>query len=941
MFYQPGSLSRLTILLATTATTVPILVWGGVGVVAQSASNEQSEFPLLKDVPKGTQVRINGSSSMIRMNQALGQKFQSQYPQTSVVTSYDGTDAGLQAVLDGKADLAGMGRVLTDGEKAKGLNGTAVTRHKIAVFVGKDNPFNQSLTINQFAQIFRGQVTDWSKLGGKAGKIRLIDRPENSDTRTAFASYPVFKSAPFETGKNAVKLSEDSTDAVVAALGKDGIGYAIADQVVNNPNVRILAMHKVLPTDPRYPFSQPLLYAYKGDKPNLPAQAFLGLATAPATQAVVEQARLETAKSADSPTAVNPPATTPDAAATVTNTPAPGTDNAATVTNPPTGASTDDNVTSVQPANPDQVANAPGGTTTAESQTKFPWWLLLIPVLGGMLWWLLKNLNGASPVAVAPAAAAAGAVAGKTRESRIVLTPRDARNGYAYWEIPPTVEEELRRQGKRGMKLRLYDVTDIDMDLQTPHSVQEFDCRPGEQDLHIPIPMDNREYVAEIGYPESNGSWSRIARSQPVGFSSPTPASSISRMDNGVDTSIPTPTSADTSGDDQAAAASLWGDSPRVDDRGDNGVNGNTDAPSNNTEDNPNLGAGIAGVAAAGAGATLVNLFSQNKNRVAPPDPTTKAGKIDTKGHPRVIMVPRTPESAYVYWELPPEHQAQDKLMLRLYDATGVDNFDTSTALPFSTYECAGQNDLHVRIPESERDYVGELGYENPDGTWVKLTQTEKVRIPAAIPTDSDNSATETTATNNNPISATVAAVTTAASNGANTVSQNVANVADTARETATGWMSGVSQSMGNAIAGGTAAVAGVGSAANALWNRQNNEQPDIHPTPRQGKNPCQIILVPLNSQQAYAYWEISDEHKQAARSQGGSRFMLRVHDSTNLDIDYQQPHQTQEYPCNEQECDRHVTIPQSDRDYIAEVGYYTHDNRWIRIIRSLHVHVG
>jgi phosphate transport system substrate-binding protein len=66
----------------------------------------------------------------------------------------------------------------------------------------------------------------------------------------------------------------------------------------------------------------------------------------------------------------------------------------------------------------------------------------------------------------------------------------------------------------------------------------------------------------------------------------------------------------------------------------------------------------------------------------------------------------------------------------------------------------------------------------------------------------------------------------------------------------------------------------------------------------------------------------------------------LRIHDATDLDIDYQPPHDTQEYPCNEAAQDMHVPIPTPDRDYVAELGYRTADGQWLRLIRSLHVRV-
>ena len=67
---------------------------------------------------------------------------------------------------------------------------------------------------------------------------------------------------------------------------------------------------------------------------------------------------------------------------------------------------------------------------------------------------------------------------------------------------------------------------------------------------------------------------------------------------------------------------------------------------------------------------------------------------------------------------------------------------------------------------------------------------------------------------------------------------------------------------------------------------------------------------------------------------------VLRIHDATDLDIDYQLPHSTQDYPCYETDQDKHVPIPTPDRDYVAELGYLTAEGDWLQLIRSLHVRV-
>ncbi|PSR16210.1 Rho termination protein [filamentous cyanobacterium CCP3] len=101
-------------------------------------------------------------------------------------------------------------------------------------------------------------------------------------------------------------------------------------------------------------------------------------------------------------------------------------------------------------------------------------------------------------------------------ESRIVLMPRDPQWAYAYWDIPNTHKDELRRQGGSRLALRFYDVTDIDFYSQAPHSLQQYECDEMAREWYLPIPVSDRDYVAEIGYLCNDGRWLVLARSLPV-----------------------------------------------------------------------------------------------------------------------------------------------------------------------------------------------------------------------------------------------------------------------------------------------------------------------------------------------------------------------------------------------------------------------------------------
>mgnify|MGYP001791411075 FL=1 len=101
-------------------------------------------------------------------------------------------------------------------------------------------------------------------------------------------------------------------------------------------------------------------------------------------------------------------------------------------------------------------------------------------------------------------------------ESRIVLMPRDPQWAYTYWDIPNSHKEELRRQGGARLALRFYDVTDIDMNYQAPHSLQQYECDEMAREWYLPIPVSDRDYAIEIGYLCNDGRWLLLARSAQV-----------------------------------------------------------------------------------------------------------------------------------------------------------------------------------------------------------------------------------------------------------------------------------------------------------------------------------------------------------------------------------------------------------------------------------------
>lgn len=253
---------------------------------AVAPATAPANFTLQANVPAGTVVNIDGSTSMVLINEALKSGFQRQYPGASVNTSATGSDNGIQALLSGSADLAAVSRALTSQEQAQGLVAVPVANDAIALVIGQNNPFQRGISANQVGQIFTGQIDNWATLGGPSATIRVINRPPVSGTAQAFQNLAL-GGQPFGSTPNITTMDRDATTPMLQQLGADGIGYATFEQVADQQTVRVVPIDGLTPEAPDYPFKRSLYYVYRDA--NSPAvQAFLGYALSPQGQQVIE-----------------------------------------------------------------------------------------------------------------------------------------------------------------------------------------------------------------------------------------------------------------------------------------------------------------------------------------------------------------------------------------------------------------------------------------------------------------------------------------------------------------------------------------------------------------------------------------------------------------------------------------------------------------------------
>ena len=237
---------------------------------AASSTPVQSQTTTLS----GT-VNTDGSTSMESVVKALAEAFMEQNPDVTVNYSGTGSGTGIQAAIDGTVDLGLASRALKDEEKSNGAVENIVALDGVAVVVNPENGVTD-LTVEQIAQIFTGEITNWSELGGADAEIAVFARA---------AAHPgAFEEIVGVEDACTYTNEYSSTGDVIGnvASNPNGIGYASLSAV--DDTVKAVAVNGVTPSedtvkDGSYEIQRPFVMVTKeGTQLSEAAQAFLDFA---------------------------------------------------------------------------------------------------------------------------------------------------------------------------------------------------------------------------------------------------------------------------------------------------------------------------------------------------------------------------------------------------------------------------------------------------------------------------------------------------------------------------------------------------------------------------------------------------------------------------------------------------------------------------------------
>jgi phosphate transport system substrate-binding protein len=232
-------------------------------------------------------IKISGSTTVLPIMQAAADKLLDANAGLSIAVAGGGSGAGIKDTQDGANNVGMSSRELTTDEKTS-LTPIAVASDGIAIITHPSNSV-KSLTKEQAARIFSGEIKNWRDVGGANAPILVQTRETGSGTLATLEEMlldknPVVSTAtPFASSaliKQAVAKSEN-------AVGFDSIGFVDA-------TVKAVALDGVTPGEATvksgaYPLSRSLYVLTKGQATGLSARLIDYLRTAGVQNDIVKK----------------------------------------------------------------------------------------------------------------------------------------------------------------------------------------------------------------------------------------------------------------------------------------------------------------------------------------------------------------------------------------------------------------------------------------------------------------------------------------------------------------------------------------------------------------------------------------------------------------------------------------------------------------------------
>jgi phosphate transport system substrate-binding protein len=254
---------------------------------------------------EGQELIISGSTTILPIATLVAEAFMEEYG-GSVTVSGGGSGTGISEVINGLNDIGDASRAVKDKEVDEaaglgvGLEEVVIAIDAICIVTSGNITGVDNLTIEQLSDIFRGEITNWSEVGGPDTQIVLASRDSSSGTYEYFLERVVqidkeFEDYTFVSTALALQSNADVVSTVADnddTIGYIGLGYL---QEAVDGGAKLINVEGIEPSldtarSGEYPISRPLYNYYrKGDLSDM-GQAYLDFLLSDEGQALAQSA---------------------------------------------------------------------------------------------------------------------------------------------------------------------------------------------------------------------------------------------------------------------------------------------------------------------------------------------------------------------------------------------------------------------------------------------------------------------------------------------------------------------------------------------------------------------------------------------------------------------------------------------------------------------------
>lgn len=237
-------------------------------------------------------INAGGSTSVEKAAKKALEEFVALNPGVTYEYDATGSSTGMKNAADGTYHLGFASRELKDSEKETGMTHMPIALDGVAVVVNPENVVD-GLTIQQIQAIYKGEITNWSEVGGEHASIVVVSRENGSGTRGAYEEIVGFEDELLE---GAIIKDGNGNVATYVAEEKNAVGYiSFTTLNANTDKIKGLKIAGAEPTvenvqEGTYEISRPFNMAYHEGNLNEAEKAFVDFLFTEEGQDAVEDA---------------------------------------------------------------------------------------------------------------------------------------------------------------------------------------------------------------------------------------------------------------------------------------------------------------------------------------------------------------------------------------------------------------------------------------------------------------------------------------------------------------------------------------------------------------------------------------------------------------------------------------------------------------------------